>query len=63
MRSETEAAVEARDGTKSNGQDPAEPETIEEHEKLLESWLSETGHSEDAWAERLLGKRPASRET
>ena len=57
---ETAAAVEASDGAKSNGQDPAEPETIEEHEKLLESWLKETGHSEDAWAERLLGKRHTS---
>ena len=62
LRSETTAALETSDGAKSNGQDPGEPETIEEHEKLLESWLNETGHSEDAWAERLLGKRTGARE-
>jgi hypothetical protein len=63
MRTETEIAPEASDPANSNGQDQEVPETIEEHEKLLESWLAETGHSEDAWAERLLGKRPTSRET
>lgn len=63
MRTEAEIAPEASGPANSNGQDPDVPETIEEHEKLLESWLAETGHSEDAWAERLLGKRPTSRET
>lgn len=32
-------------------------------DEVLDSWISETGHSEDAWAERLLGKRPTSKET
>jgi len=63
MRPESEIAPEATDPSNSNGQDPEVPETIEENEKLLESWLAETGHSEDAWAERLLSKRPTSRET
>jgi hypothetical protein len=63
MRPEAEIASEASSPANSNGQDLEVPETIEEHEKLLESWLAETGHSEDAWAERLLGKRPTSRET
>jgi hypothetical protein len=63
MRAEAEIAPEASGPVNSNGQDPEVPETIEEHEKLLESWLAETGHSEDAWAERLLSKRPTSRET
>ena len=63
MRNEPAAALEPDDGAKSNGQEPHEPETIEEHEKLLESWLADTGHSDDAWAERLLGKRPASKES
>ena len=63
MRPEAEIASEASGPANSNGQDLEVPETIEEHEKLLESWLSETGHSDDAWAERLLGKRPPDRET
>jgi len=63
MRPEAEIVPEPSGPANSNGQDPEVPETIEEHEKLLESWLAETGHSEDAWAERLLSKRPTSRET
>lgn len=29
---------------------------------LLKEWLSRTGHVEDAWAEKLLGKRQSNEE-
>ena len=37
-------------------------ETID-HESLLQAWLAETGHSDDEWAEKLLGKEGPIEET
>ncbi len=32
-------------------------------DSLLQCWLDSTGHSEDAWAKKLLGKRHASKQS
>ena len=37
------------------------PESVAE-DSLLQSWLDGTGHDEDAWAEKLLGRRHHSKE-
>jgi len=34
-----------------------------DHESLLRAWLAETGHIDDEWAEKILGKEGNSKET
>ena len=34
-----------------------------DHESLLQAWLAETGHIDDEWAEKLLGKKGNLKET
>ena len=42
------------------------PLTLEhtiDHDSLLQAWLAETGHIDDEWAEKLLGKEGSTGET
>ncbi|HEX9870730.1 MAG TPA: hypothetical protein VGC99_19470, partial [Candidatus Tectomicrobia bacterium] len=41
---------------------PFEPPSSETERALLESWLNGSGHSDDAWAEKLLGRKNNSLE-
>jgi hypothetical protein len=41
---------------------PFEPPSSETERALLESWLNGSGHSDDAWAEKLLGRKNTSLE-
>ena len=34
-----------------------------DHDSLLQAWLAETGHIDDEWAEKLLGKEGSTGET
>ena len=57
LESNDEDRVENPASDANEGHAEGEPSTIAEEEALLTSWLDSTGHSEDAWAEKLLGKR------
>jgi len=52
----------AGDGHQPEAAPAIEPPSDEIERALLESWLNGSGHSDDAWAEKLLGRKNTSLE-
>jgi hypothetical protein len=50
------------DGHQPEATPAIEPPSDEIERALLESWLNGSGHSDDAWAEKLLGRKNTSLE-
>ena len=61
-QTQTSPAPAAGDGHQPEDAPTIEPPSDEIERALLESWLNGSGHSDDAWAEKLLGRKNTSLE-